>query len=58
MIFIVATPENDAGVVSKSTDNMPHFLFNIGKEVLDMMNSILIDLPVHVAAHDRINKHY
>ena len=35
LVFIVATPEYNTGVVSKATDHMPHFCFNIGKEVLN-----------------------
>ncbi len=40
LIFIIATPEYNTGVVSKATDHMLHFLFHIGKEVLDHKTSI------------------
>ena len=34
LVFIVAAPEDNTGVVTKATDNMSHFFFHIGKEVL------------------------
>ncbi len=34
LIFIIATPEDNTGVVSKATDHMLHFLSHIGKEIL------------------------
>ena len=34
LVFIVATPQNNAGVVSKATHNITYLCFNIHQEIL------------------------
>ena len=46
LIFIVSNPHNDTGMVSKATDCLPYFLFNIGKKILQDRDRIMANVRI------------